>query len=166
MRRRIRIRSLISAIRVREKKQTKRDHRLRPITTASSSRRRCARITPSSAHRCHRSILSCWSRRSRRPGTTLLSSDVDSRTCVDVGLKYVNNDACYPSLIVVGQLMAAVMSGDYDMSQHRDLNLPDRRRLPRQQLHRLHPACTGKSRLSGRSGHLDQSERSGEEPGL
>ncbi len=27
--------------------------------------------------------------------------------CVDVGLKYVNNDACYPSLIVVGQLMAA-----------------------------------------------------------
>ena len=33
------------------------------------------------------------------------------------------------------------------MSTHRGLNLPDRRRLPRQQLHRLHPACTGKSRL-------------------
>lgn len=42
---------------------------------------------------------------------------MDSRTCVDVGLKYVNNDACYPSLIVVGQLMAAVMSGGYDMSR-------------------------------------------------
>ena len=36
---------------------------------------------------------------------------------MDVGLKYVNNDACYPSLIVVGQLMAAVMSGGYDMSR-------------------------------------------------
>ena len=50
-------------------------------------------------------------------GYNLVVPDVDSRTCVDVGLKYVNNDACYPSLIVVGQLMAAVMSGGYDMSR-------------------------------------------------
>ena len=50
-------------------------------------------------------------------GYNLVVPDVDSHTCVDVGLKYVNNDACYPSLIVVGQLMAAVMSGDYDMSR-------------------------------------------------
>ena len=27
-----------------------------------------------------------------------------SRSAVDTGLKYVNNDACYPSLIVVGQI--------------------------------------------------------------
>ena len=40
-----------------------------------------------------------------------------SREDVETGLKYVNNDACYPSLIVVGQLMAAVMSGGYDMSR-------------------------------------------------
>ena len=38
----------------------------------------------------------------------------DSKRAVDVGLKYVNNDACYPSLIVVGQLMDAVLSGKYD----------------------------------------------------
>ena len=84
---RIRIRSLISAIRVREKKQTK-----RTIVPATLQPRRlhggnAQRITPSSAHRCHRSILSCWSRRSRRPGTTLLFRMMDSRTCVDVGLK-------------------------------------------------------------------------------
>ncbi len=41
----------------------------------------------------------------------------DNRTAVDVGLKYVNNDACYPSLIVVGQIMNAVLSGQYDMSK-------------------------------------------------
>ena len=29
----------------------------------------------------------------------------DARDAVDAGLKYVNNDACYPSLIVVGQIM-------------------------------------------------------------
>ncbi|GHV40180.1 2-hydroxyglutaryl-CoA dehydratase [Clostridia bacterium] len=33
---------------------------------------------------------------------------------VDVGLKYVNNDACYPAVIVVGQLLKALKSGDYD----------------------------------------------------
>ncbi len=31
----------------------------------------------------------------------------DNKQAVDVGLKYVNNDACYPSLMVVGQIMDA-----------------------------------------------------------
>ena len=34
-----------------------------------------------------------------------------------MGLKYVNNDACYPSLMVVGQIMNAVLSGKYDLSK-------------------------------------------------
>ncbi len=38
----------------------------------------------------------------------------DTRAAVDVGLQYVNNDACYPSIVVVGQLMSAVLSGKYD----------------------------------------------------
>ncbi|GFN35492.1 2-hydroxyglutaryl-CoA dehydratase [Tepidimicrobium xylanilyticum] len=33
---------------------------------------------------------------------------------VDEGLKYVNNDACYPSIITVGQFIAALKSGKYD----------------------------------------------------
>ena len=36
-----------------------------------------------------------------------------------MGLKYVNNDACYPSLMVVGQIMNAVLSGKYDLSKNR-----------------------------------------------
>ena len=36
---------------------------------------------------------------------------------VDTGLKYVNNDACYPSLIVVGQIMDALLSGKYDLNK-------------------------------------------------
>ena len=35
----------------------------------------------------------------------------DNRSSVDVGLQYVNNDACYPSLMVVGQIMDALLSG-------------------------------------------------------
>ena len=36
---------------------------------------------------------------------------------VDEGLKYVNNDACYPSILVTGQLVEAVKSGRYDTSK-------------------------------------------------
>ncbi len=35
---------------------------------------------------------------------------------VDEGLKYVNNDACYPSILVVGQLIEALRSGKYDVN--------------------------------------------------
>jgi predicted nucleotide-binding protein (sugar kinase/HSP70/actin superfamily) len=36
------------------------------------------------------------------------------RGAVDVGLTFVNNDACFPSVLVVGQMMAALRSGRYD----------------------------------------------------
>ncbi len=32
----------------------------------------------------------------------------------DTGLKYVHNDACYPALLVIGQLIDALQSGKYD----------------------------------------------------
>ncbi len=43
--------------------------------------------------------------------------DNDTRKAIDVGLKYVNNDACYPSIVVTGQMMEAVMSGKYDTNK-------------------------------------------------
>ena len=39
-----------------------------------------------------------------------------SKAVVDEGLKYVNNDACYPSILVVGQLIHALKSGKYDIN--------------------------------------------------
>lgn len=38
------------------------------------------------------------------------------KKAVDEGLKYVNNDACYPSIIVTGQLIEALKSGRYDLN--------------------------------------------------
>ena len=111
---RIRIRSLIAAIRVREKKQMK-----RTVVPASYDRviftkemRKnytilCPQMSP-----IHFELLEpafCAA------GYHLVIPNIPARECVDVGLKFVNNDACYPSLIVVGQLMAAVKSGNYDM---------------------------------------------------
>ncbi|WP_100065712.1 2-hydroxyacyl-CoA dehydratase [Miniphocaeibacter massiliensis] len=39
---------------------------------------------------------------------------VDNKV-IDEGLKYVNNDSCYPSITVVGQMLEAVKSGRYDV---------------------------------------------------
>ena len=36
---------------------------------------------------------------------------------VDTGLKYVNNDACYPSILVTGQMIEALQSGKYDVNK-------------------------------------------------
>jgi len=38
------------------------------------------------------------------------------KKAIDEGLKYVNNDACYPSIIVVGQFINALKSGKYDLN--------------------------------------------------
>ncbi|MGO2637649.1 MAG: acyl-CoA dehydratase activase-related protein, partial [Enterococcus viikkiensis] len=38
------------------------------------------------------------------------------REAVNVGLKYVNNDSCYPAIISIGQLVEALESGKYDLN--------------------------------------------------
>ncbi|BEP29703.1 2-hydroxyacyl-CoA dehydratase [Helicovermis profundi] len=39
-----------------------------------------------------------------------------SKEMIDEGLRVVNNDACFPSIIVVGQLLDAIKSGKYDLN--------------------------------------------------
>ncbi len=36
---------------------------------------------------------------------------------VEEGLRYVNNDACYPAIVSIGQLVSALKSGDYDLNR-------------------------------------------------
>lgn len=40
-----------------------------------------------------------------------------SSNAIDEGLRFVNNDACYPSIIVIGQLLDALKSGEYDINK-------------------------------------------------
>ncbi|MDL2269861.1 2-hydroxyacyl-CoA dehydratase [Desulfosarcina sp. OttesenSCG-928-A07] len=44
---------------------------------------------------------------------TVLLPTVD-QAAIDLGLRYVNNDACFPAIVVVGQLLQAVHSGAFD----------------------------------------------------
>ena len=41
----------------------------------------------------------------------------DVSTIIDVGLKYSNNDICYPAMIVIGQFISALKSGKYDINK-------------------------------------------------
>ncbi|MCM1106302.1 MAG: 2-hydroxyacyl-CoA dehydratase [Blautia sp.] len=114
---RIRIRSLLSAIRVKEKKQEKRTVKPanyeRVIFTEEMRKENYTIICPQMSPIHFELLLPAF----RAAGYNLAIPDIPARECVDVGLKFVNNDACYPSLIVVGQIMSAVMSGDYDMKK-------------------------------------------------
>jgi predicted nucleotide-binding protein (sugar kinase/HSP70/actin superfamily) len=38
------------------------------------------------------------------------------KNAVDEGVKFVNNDACYPAIMVIGQLLSALKSGKYDLN--------------------------------------------------
>jgi predicted CoA-substrate-specific enzyme activase len=114
---RIRIRSLLSAIRVKEKKQEKRTlapaNYERVIFTEQMFKDHYTIICPQMSPIHFELLLPAF----RAAGYNMVIPDIPARECVDVGLKYVNNDACYPSLIVVGQIMAAVLSGEYDMTK-------------------------------------------------
>jgi predicted nucleotide-binding protein (sugar kinase/HSP70/actin superfamily) len=52
----------------------------------------------------------------RLSGYNFIVLQDEDKSCIETGLKYVNNDACYPALIVVGQLINALQSGEYDIN--------------------------------------------------
>ena len=110
---RIRIRSLLSAIRVREqrgRKRTIRSSQMNRVLFTKEMRKNYTILCPQMSP-IHFDLLEPTF---RRCGYNLVVLNNDNRNSVDVGLKYVNNDACYPSLLVVGQIMEAVLSGKYD----------------------------------------------------
>ena len=39
------------------------------------------------------------------------------KNSVEEGLKYINNDACYPTIVTLGQIISALKSGKYDLDK-------------------------------------------------
>lgn len=52
----------------------------------------------------------------KQSGYNLVILPSNDTNAVEVGLKYVNNDACYPSILVIGQLIEALKTGKYDLN--------------------------------------------------
>ena len=110
---RIRVRSLLAAIRVREQQKTERiiqPSSIEKIPFTKEMRKEYTILCPQMSP-MHFEILEPAFRAS---GYKVEILPNDNKQAVNMGLKYVNNDACYPSLIVVGQIMDAILSGKYD----------------------------------------------------
>ena len=110
---RIRVRSLLAAIRVREKRGEKRtihSSAIKKVVFTKKMRKNYTILCPQMSP-IHFELLEPAFNAS---GYNLQVLPNDNKQAVDVGLKYVNNDACYPSLMVVGQIMEAILSGKYD----------------------------------------------------
>jgi len=113
---RIRIRSLIAAINVRTKQnktRTIQSAAIEKVQFTEEMRKNytilCPQMSPIHFDILGPALCAC--------GYNLEVLSNDNRHSVDVGLKYVNNDACYPSLLVVGQIMEALLSGKYDLNK-------------------------------------------------
>ena len=111
---RIRIRSLLAALRVRDRQKKKRT--LNPTdyirTPFTKEMKKTYTILAPEMSPIHFEVIAPAF---QAAGYNLIVPEVPREACIDYGLKYVNNDACYPSMMVVGQFMAAIDSGKYDM---------------------------------------------------
>lgn len=112
---RIRLRSLKATINEREKnhfKLKKIDNRYKRIEFTKEMKERHTILVPQMSP-IHFQFLEEAFRQSGYNLVVLASIDYKA---VDEGLKYVNNDACYPAIIVIGQLIEALKSGKYDLN--------------------------------------------------
>ena len=113
---RIRIRSLIAAVKERRRNKTK------PVIKSSAYNRVIfteemrknytiigPQMSPIHFRILEKAFAAC--------GYNFVVLDAVDPKAVEAGLKYVNNDACYPSLLVAGQMIAALESGKYDLDK-------------------------------------------------
>lgn len=112
---RIRVRSLIAAMEQRERHGiTQILHRVPKKVLFTEDMKKTHTILVPQMSPIHFQFLEAALRPSGYRIEVLPSID---KTAIDEGLKYVNNDACYPSILVVGQMMKAINSGQYDLNK-------------------------------------------------
>lgn len=113
---RIRIRSLIAALEDRKEKGVslkEGDASLHRVLFTKEMRKQytilCPQMSPIHFNILQPAIRAC--------GYNLEVMEAMDSSAIDTGLKYVNNDACYPALIAIGQLMNGLFSGKYDLNR-------------------------------------------------
>lgn len=118
---RIRLRSLLAALNDQEKQEEKQALTTESVSAAFEKVRYtkemqeagytilCPQMAP-----IHFSLVAPLI---RAYGYNLVLLPSGDKGAVDAGLKYVNNDICYPSILVTGQIMEAIESGEYDLTK-------------------------------------------------
>ena len=113
---RIRIRSLIAAVKERRRNKTKivkKSSAYHRVVFTEEMRKEYTIIGPQMSPIHFRLLQNAFS----GCGYNFVVLDAVDPKAVEAGLKYVNNDACYPSLLVAGQMISALESGKYDLDK-------------------------------------------------
>ena len=113
---RIRIRSLKAAMEEREKNGVKAKHSEKSFERklfTEDMRKNYTLLIPQMSP-IHFQYLEVAFRESGYNAVVIPTVD---KAAVDEGLKYVNNDACYPTLVTLGKMISALKSGDYDLDR-------------------------------------------------
>ena len=114
---RIRIRSLIAAVRARQrnpKKLVRKSSAYNRVVFSEEMKKENYTIIAPQMSPIHFRLFQAAFQYS---GYNLVVLDAVDPKAVDTGLKYVNNDACYPSILVTGQMIHALESGKYDLNK-------------------------------------------------
>lgn len=113
----IRMRSLIAALKLRQKIVSSENQKIQDYERVEYTKEMqkegytilCTQMAPLHFDFLEAAMKSC--------GYCVKMMKNESQNVLDMGLKYVNNDACYPALIVTGQIIDAVLSGEYDVDK-------------------------------------------------
>ncbi len=111
----IRIRSLLASMnkRLKDKELAKGDYEVKKKLFTKDMRKDYTILIPQMIP-IHFELLTAAMQASGY--NAVLLKDCTQHT-VEVGLKYVNNDACYPSILTTGQMIEALQSGKYDLNK-------------------------------------------------
>ncbi|MDY7080051.1 MAG: acyl-CoA dehydratase activase [Chloroflexota bacterium] len=114
----LRLRSMIESLKERERAKTQEPLSEQTYTPRKTTRlyqkadRQGTILVPRFSHFCSPPIT--------RPlldlGYQVRALPPANRESVEVGLKYTNNEICYPAIIVIGDLIKALQSGKYELS--------------------------------------------------
>lgn len=111
---RIRMRSMIAAIRERDRNETRskvQSSAYKRVVFTRQMKKRYTIIAPQMSPIHFRILQHAFE---YSGFNFVILPDVDTKA-VDIGLQYVNNDACYPAIMVAGQMISALKSGQYDL---------------------------------------------------
>ncbi len=110
---RIRLRSMLAALRERQSREPAppaSDKSSAPPLFTADMRRDYTILAPQMAP-IHYQFISIAL---QKAGYRLVVVDDCRRAVVDTGLKYAHNDVCFPAILVIGQMLEALRSGQYD----------------------------------------------------
>lgn len=113
---RIRVRSLKAAMEEREKHHVKPVHNVKPyerVLFTEEMRDEYTLLIPQMSP-IHFQYLEPALKNCGYKAVVIPTVD---KQAIDEGLKYVNNDACYPTLVTLGKMISALKSGEYDLNK-------------------------------------------------